>query len=60
MKRDANFLHYYLCSKHPDPTVLPIFSKMKPSFIEELEMRGYDISTLKFSIMKKNTKEKQK
>ena len=27
--------------------------KPEPSFIQELEMRGYDITTLKFSIQKK-------
>jgi hypothetical protein len=28
---------------------------MKPSLFEELEARGYDLTTLKFSIMKKQT-----
>lgn len=53
MKRDTNLLHYYICSKRPDPHKLPIFSVMQPSLIEELAARGYDITTLKFSIMKK-------
>lgn len=53
MKRDTNLLHYYICSKRPDPHKLPIFSVMEPSLIEELVARGYDITTLKFSIMKK-------
>ena len=53
MKCDTNLLHYYICSKRPDPHKLPIFSVMQPSLIEELEARGYDITTLKFSIMKK-------
>ena len=53
MKRDTNLLHYHLCSKHPDPHVQPIFSKMLPSLIEELQAHGYDITTLKFSIQKK-------
>lgn len=55
MKRDTNLLHYHLCSKHPDPFVQPIFSEMLPSLIEELQARGYDITTLKFSIQKKVT-----
>ena len=55
MKHDTNLLHYHLCSKHPDPHVRPIFSKMLPSLIEELQARGYDITTLKFSIQKKVT-----
>jgi hypothetical protein len=53
MKRDTNLLHHHLCSQHPDPHKGPIFSVMNPSLIEELQARGYDITTLKFSIMKK-------
>lgn len=53
MKRDSRFLYAALASDKPDPHVQPIFSKMNPSFIKELEMRGYDITTIKFSIMKK-------
>lgn len=53
LRRHTNLLHYYICSKRPDPHKLPIFSVMQPSLIEELEARGYDITTLKFSIMKK-------
>ena len=52
-KRDSALLHYHMGSRHPDPTVQPVFSKMRPSLIEELEARGYDITTLRFSIMKK-------
>lgn len=55
MKRDNALLFYHFGSKHPDPHVQPIFSKMNPSLLEELEARGYDITTLKFSIMKKAT-----
>ena len=53
MKRDTNMLHYHMCCKQPGPHVIPSFSKMMPSMIEELELRGYDLTTLKFSIMKK-------
>ena len=53
MKRDTNMLHGFMCSKQPDPFTKPIFTKMNPSMIEELEARGYDLTTLKFSIMKK-------
>lgn len=56
MKRDTNLLHYHLCSQIPDPFAKPLFSKMQPSLIEELEARGYDLTTLKFSIMKKEVK----
>lgn len=53
MKRDTNMLHSVMCSKRPDLFAKPLFSKMNLSMIEELEMRGYDLTTLKFSIMKK-------
>lgn len=53
MKQDMNLLYYHLCSERPDLSVRPLFSKMQPSLIEELKARGYDITTIKFSIMKK-------
>lgn len=53
MRGDTRLLHYFMCSKHPDPFHNPPFGKMDPSLIEELEARGYDLTTLKFSIMKK-------
>ena len=34
-------------------TMLPVFS---PSFLEELELRGYDLDTLRFSVRLKATK----
>lgn len=59
-KRDGNLLHYMLASKRQrvvygeekdknggSPVV---FDK---SFLEELEARGYDLTTFKFSIQKK-------
>lgn len=56
MKRDSRLLAYHLGSEHPDPHTLPIFSKMNPSLLNELEARGYDLTTIKFSIMKKDSK----
>ena len=53
MKRDTRLLYYYLCCQRPDTSKQPLFSVMQPSLIEELTARGYDITTLKFSIMKK-------
>ena len=53
MKRDTALLHLVMCTQRPDPRAHPIFSKMDPSLIQELEVRGYDLRTLKFSIMKK-------
>lgn len=53
MRADTRLLHYVLCSERPDLFAQPLFSKMKPSLIDELESRGYDLTTLKFSISKK-------
>lgn len=53
MRYDSRLLHYHFSSRRPDPFTKPLFSKMDPSLIEELEARGYDITTVKFSIMKK-------
>lgn len=58
MKRDTNLLHYHLCCERPDVHVQPLFSKMEPSLIKELESRGYDLTTLNFSIMKKKPLDK--
>ena len=59
MKRDASLLHYHLASKRPDLSAQPLFSKMIPSLIEELDARGYDLKTLKFSIRKRATVDQQ-
>ena len=53
MSRDSALLHYYLGSERPDPKASPLYSKMLPSLLKELEARGYDLTTLRFSIMKK-------
>lgn len=57
MRRDTRLLHHFLGSERPDPFAKPIFSKMDPSLLKELENRGYDITTIKFSIMKKQPAE---
>ncbi|WP_374349202.1 hypothetical protein [Chitinimonas sp.] len=59
MKGDSRLLHYYLAGQQPDPFVTPLFSKMRPSLIQELEARGYDITTIEFRIRKRETAEKQ-
>lgn len=56
LRGDSLLLYNYICTKSPDTSVKPLFSKMRPSLIEELEARGYDITTLRFSIMKKAAK----
>ena len=53
MKADSKLLHYHMASRRPDPHVQPIFSKMLPSLVDELIARGYDISTIRFSIKKR-------
>lgn len=53
MKRDTRLLHYTIGSQRPNLWAKPLFSKMEPSLLEELDQRGYDLTTLKFSIMKK-------
>lgn len=47
-KADSRLVDYALHRKDYD-----VFGTYHPSFIEELEKRGYDITTLKFSIKKK-------
>lgn len=53
-KGDSNLLFYYFGSKRP-PTV---FDKgvWQPSLLDELDRRGYDMTTLKFTIQKKQVK----
>lgn len=49
-KADSRLLHYMFSSKRYAPGGMT----PEPSFIEELESRGYDITTIKFSISKKD------
>lgn len=61
MKRDTNLLHYVMCSQKPKVNVNTVdWSQMQPSLIEELKARGYDITTLQFSIRKRATAEPAK
>lgn len=54
MKADTALLHMIICSQRPKIRLGQLdWSAMEPSLIEELTARGYDITTLKFSIMKK-------
>jgi len=59
MKADTALLDFALCCKKPNPHKVPIFSVMEPSLLEELDARGYDLTTLKFSIMKKKGNENE-
>lgn len=49
-RADSRLLHNVLTTKRIDLSDLP---NLLPSFTEELEARGYDITTLRFSISKK-------
>jgi hypothetical protein len=48
-KCDGRLLHYMLSGKRYSP----VDKAWDASFLEELEKRGYDLTTLKFSIQKK-------
>ena len=51
-KADVNLIHFYMGSPRPEynlRTGRPTFGK---SLLEELHDRGYDLSTLKFSVKK--------
>jgi hypothetical protein len=52
-KRDGALLHWIIGSKRA-PAVPG--REWEPSLIEELESRGYDLSTISFSIKKKESK----
>ena len=53
-KSDSHLLHNVLCNKRFLPSFLsPKEWQEEKSLIDELEERGYDITTLKFSIKKK-------
>lgn len=54
---DTKMLHYYLNCKHAKGSVRDGSLEFSPSFIEQLESRGYDITTFKFSIMHKDVDE---
>jgi len=57
MRRDTALLYCAMATDQPDLHTTPLFSKMNPSLIKELELRGYDITTIKFSIMKKKVQD---
>ena len=57
MKRDSALLFHHFGSKRPDPFTTPMYSEMAPSLLEELERRGYDLTTLRFSIMKRTAED---
>ena len=57
-KRDLNLLFYYMTSPRPRWDTKKGWEH-GPSLIEELESRGYDITTLKFSIKKLPPKENE-
>lgn len=55
-RSDARLMHYALCTERMCMNFdsnRQMDYKFDPSLIKELESRGYDLSTLKFSIQKK-------
>lgn len=54
---DGHLIHYYLSCKRPKINYLTKETEWEDSLVEELEKRGYDITTLKFSIERKVTKD---
>jgi hypothetical protein len=52
-KSDARLLHNVISSDRLELDFPNLGHKFGPSFIAELESRGYDISTLRFSIQMK-------
>lgn len=52
-KRDAALVQAYLCSDRPSYCISHGKQEIMPSLVRQLEERGYDITTLKFSIKKK-------
>lgn len=52
-KREAHMLHNAIANEKPDPFATPLFSKMLPSLLANLEAAGYDLTTLRFSVRKK-------
>lgn len=53
MRRDMNMLVYRLSGKQRTTDFYKGSTTFEPSVLEELENRGYDLTTLKFSIRKK-------
>lgn len=53
-RADLRLLHYHLATKRSTVAMsAPFGVEFEPSLIEELEKRGYDITTIKFSVQKK-------
>ena len=57
MKEDVRFIIYALNARRPDPYADPSLGKLLPSFFQELYNRGYDLTTIRFSIKKHSTEE---
>lgn len=49
-KADSHLIHSMLCAER-----LKLDGEFERSFVHELEARGYDVKTLRFSIRKKRT-----
>lgn len=56
-KSDARMVMHAMTEKRMGYTFPTMETEQRPSLIEELEARGYDIATLRFSIMRKPAQE---
>lgn len=54
-KADGHLLHHYIASPRPRVGGAVDGVHFDPSLLEELEKRGYDLTTLSFSIKKKKS-----
>ena len=57
---DGSLMYYHLCCEHPHYNfgMKDKLYEMEKSLVKELEERGYDIKTLKFSIKLKKVEDK--
>ncbi len=51
-KRDSSLLYYYIGTERYG---IKGYADREPSLLKELEDRGYDLSTLRFSVQKRAT-----
>jgi hypothetical protein len=52
-RADRRLLHDALACKRPDVDIVSGWQRQNPSLLDELERRGYDLTTLRFSVRKK-------
>jgi hypothetical protein len=58
-KADGSLLHYAMDCEHVHFSITDRWGRVEPAFLKELERRGYDLTTAKFSIRKAPTQDTQ-